>query len=81
MARADTRYRFVGSHVEYLSDGTALEPGTFHSFGSDVFDDEHNQDLVTRGVLIEAPLREPVAPAKESKTEAVAPPAPAGKEK
>lgn len=59
MARADSRYRFVGTYAENLSDGSALEPGAFYDLPGNTFEgDPHNQDLLDKGVLIKVPERE-----------------------
>lgn len=54
------RYRFVGDHVESLSDGTTLEPGEFYDLDSDSITTESDHELVTMGKLLKSIESEPV---------------------
>ena len=48
----NAKYRMVGDHAESLASGQMLEPGEFATLSDDDADEEHNKELMARGVLI-----------------------------
>jgi hypothetical protein len=50
-----TSFRYVGTHVGDLHDGSPLEPGEFVQLDDDAITDPHNARLISEGLLLEVP--------------------------
>lgn len=48
----NAKFRMVGDHAESLASGQMLEPGEFVHLSDEDADEEHNKELMARGVLI-----------------------------